>query len=317
MTNCNYSNKDCEAMFATLEYSGEFLKSDVGGKAYSLNKLINAGVNVPHGFVILADSFFACLKENNVYDDIVITCNSVNAENFDVHSKNLMYLVNKCNFSSTFTAQLKSYLSDNNILPFVSVRSSSVSEDGDNNTFAGIHDSFLNIPCNSDAILNAIKKCWASLFTERSLIYRTSRNLPLFEGMAVIIQNMIQAEAAGVVYTKHPIASTCLYIESSFGLGDSVVEGVVQPDKILIDKDTLSIVSKEVGSKKSYTSLVNGTHRSQLQTEKSDFFSIDNLVITNLISESMKIEKIFGSPQDIEWAYDGQLWILQSRTVNF
>jgi len=304
-------------MFAFLECQSGFSRNDVGGKAYSLNKLFNVGINVPYGFVIYADSFFSYMRENNVYDDVASICASVNSENVDASSKKLTDSIYKCNFSNDFTTQLQSYLSDNKIQSFVSVRSSSVSEDGNNNTFAGIHDSFLNIPRNINSILNAIRKCWASLFIERSLIYRIKRNLSILEGMAVIVQNMIQAIAAGVVYTKHPIDNTCLLIESSFGIGDSVVNGVIRPDEIIINRETLSVASKKIGSKKSYTGLVNGTHESQTKTENNEMISIDDGLISSLVTESMRIEKIFGTPQDIEWAYDGQLWILQSRTINF
>jgi pyruvate,water dikinase len=304
-------------MIREFGWSEGFTRSKVGGKAYALNKLHHEGICVPYGFVVFADDFFSCLHENCIYDDIASACvSTINIENVAGLSRELTEMVQSCNLSSSFAEELNMFLTDK-INNYASVRSSSVSEDGDNHTFAGIHDSFLNVHQDTLCIIDAIKKCWASLFTERSLMYRIRQNLPLFEGMAVIVQNMIQAKTSGVVYTKHPVDNKFILIEASFGIGDSVVDGSVRPDQILIDRETREVVSEEIGTKKSYTGLLNGIHSKQIKTSDNESISIDYNIIQDLIAISIKIEKIFGISQDIEWAYDDQLWILQSRTVNF
>jgi pyruvate,water dikinase len=199
---------------------------------------------------------------------------------------------------------------------FVSVRSSAASEDGELNTFAGLHDTFLNIQNNPINIIEAIKKCWASLFNERALLYRIKKELPIFEGMAVVVQNMIQAECSGVVYTKHPIENKYILVESAFGIGDTVVDGKIKPDSFLIERDTLNVANSELGRKYSKTQIENGVHTVSIN-EDTETFSINESVLNDLVVMCLRIEQIFGKTQDIEWAYDGTLWFLQSRTVNF
>lgn len=291
-----------------------YSKTELGGKAYSLNRLMVNGLNVPRGIILPAFTFISCLKENGVLDEVVELSNKVNFENADSSSQKLQAFVLGCELNSRIVSELET--STQTLGKFVSVRSSAASEDGDLHTFAGLHDSFLNINNNAEDIITAIKKCWASLFNERALLYRARKKIPVFEGMAIVVQNMIQAKCSGVVYTRHPIEDKYVLVESAFGIGDIVVDGTIKPDSFLIERDTLNIANKELGRKNKKTEIKNGIHM-VIANEDTESFSISDDVLRKLVIVSLSIEKLFGKTQDIEWAYDDQLWLLQSRAVNF
>ena len=293
---------------------GNIFKTALGGKAYSLNKLTESGINVPKGIILTAEFFLTCLKENNVFDNLATLSQNVSFDNASAISENLQSIVLGCKISEETLSEIKKSIQQLN--EFVSVRSSAASEDGDLHTFAGLHDSYLNIKCDIEFLNNAIKKCWASLFNERALLYRVRKKLPIFEGIAVVIQNMVQAKCSGVVYTRHPNDSECVLVESAFGIGDIVVDGAITPDSFLVKRDTLDIADKELGRKHKKTEIKDGIHTTSVN-ENTDEFSVDDDVLKELVIESLKIEKLFGKTQDIEWAYDGRLWFLQSRAVNF
>lgn len=297
--------------FGTLE---NVPRSELGGKAYSLNRLIESHIDVPVGIVIFSSCFIESLKTNNVYNEVTACCQDINSVNILQSSRRLTSLVMQCEIDDSIINEIKK--NAEGLEQFVSVRSSAASEDGEYHTFAGLHDSFLNVDRNTETLTDFIKKCWASLFNERALIYRTKKNIPIFEGMAVVIQDMVQAKSSGVLYTRHPIEKKYLLIESAFGIGDSVVDGVIKPDSILVDRNTLEIVSKEVGTKKTKTEFRNGVHTTS-ENDQGEMFSIGDGAINELTSIGLNIEKIFGTTQDIEWAFDDKLWVIQSRNVDF
>lgn len=301
-------------MIANIGELKNIEKNELGGKAYSLNTLMEKGITVPMGIVMSALHFINCLEENGVLDSVVACSQKINFDNASASSEKLQSIVLNCNLNTTVVSEIESKIQELN--DYVSVRSSAASEDGELHTFAGLHDSYLNVSRNIDDIVVAIKKCWASLFNERALLYRARKKIPIFEGIAVIIQNMVQAECAGVVYTRHPVDDKYILVESAFGIGDIVVDGTIKPDSFLIERSTLNIEDKELGRKSKMTANKDGIH-TVIENENTEVFSISDDVIKKLATASLEIEKIFGKTQDIEWAYDGTLWFLQSRAVNF
>jgi pyruvate,water dikinase len=291
-------------------------KSELGGKAYSLDCLTKNRARVPAGFVVYSSCFINCLKENGVLDEIQTSCNIVSFDNVFTLYQKLKDLVLKCEIGKSLENEIKERLGELN--GFVSVRSSAASEDGEHHTFAGLHDSFLNTERNYASVSDAVRKCWASLFNERAMLYRIKKKIPLFEGMAVVVQQMVKAICAGVVYTRHPIEREFLLVESAFGLGDSVVDGVIKPDSYMIRREPLEISTKELGTKKTRTDYKDGVHAVSVNSNSNrNSFTLNDDVLLELASSSMEIEEIFKKTQDIEWAYDGELWFLQSRSVNF
>ena len=164
---------------------------------------MNHGFNVPRGFVITSEAFFEFLKENNLKEKIEKLASEINENNFQEKSKEIRNLILKGKIPEEIVSEIKDALEKLDV-EYVSIRSSTVSEDSLKASFAGLHDTFLNVKAEIEPILENVKKCWASLFNERAVIYRIKKKIPHFEGMAVIIQEMILAEISGITFTKHP-----------------------------------------------------------------------------------------------------------------
>lgn len=221
---------------------------EVGGKGYSLTVLINNGFNVPKGFVIASDAFFEYLKQNNLMEEIEKLASEIDENNFQEKSQEIKNLILSGEIPEEIASEIKENLNMLNVR-YVSIRSSAVSEDSLKASFAGLHDTFLNIKTESDLVLENIKKCWASLFNERAVIYRIKKGIPHLEGIAVIIQEMIPAEFSGITFTVHPTDEKSLLVEASYGIGDMIVSGKVEPDDYRVNKETLKIVEKRIGRK--------------------------------------------------------------------
>ena len=265
--------------------------SELGGKGYSLAVLMNHGFNVPKGFVITSETFFKFLKENNLMETIEKLTSEINESNFQEKSKEIRNLILKGNISDEIISEIKKALKKLNA-EYVSIRSSAVSEDSLKASFAGLHDTFLNVRAKIEPVLENVKRCWASLFNDRAVIYRIKKKIPHLEGMAVIVQEMIPAEVSGVTFTVHLTNENVLLIEYTSGTGELLVSGEIMPNSAIIN-------------------------RSSLEVNKNDY---DDLLSDEILKEFakifLKIESVFGTPQDIEWCYySSNLWILQSRPI--
>ena len=168
-----------------------------------------------------------------------------------------------------------------------------------------------------NTVLENLKKCWASLFNDRAVIYRTKKKIPHLEGVAVIIQEMLPAEISGVTFTKHPADERSLLVEASYGLGDMIVSGKVEPDDYTIDRETLEIKDKKIGRKEKMSLISNSNVITRnLDKKQSQAQVLVDGKIKEVAEVSLKVEKIFNYPQDIEWCIlDNELWLLQSRAI--
>jgi len=268
--------------------------SELGGKGYSLAVLMNNGFNVPKGFVITSKAFFEFLKENNLKERIEKLVSEINESNFQEKSKEIRNLILEGKIPEDIISEIKEALEKLNV-GYVSIRSSAVSEDSLKASFAGLHDTFLNVKAEIERVLEDLKKCWASLFNDRAVIYRIKKKLSLLDGMAVIIQEMIPAEISGITFTIHPTRRDSLLVEYTAGIGDRIVSGKVIPNSIIIKRDTFMVIEK------------NDVNKNIVLSENT---------IKELVSIGLKIEGIFNKPQDIEWCiFQSTIWILQSRAV--
>ncbi len=172
----------------------------------------------------------------------------------------------------------------------IAVRSSATVEDSRNSSFAGQFNTFLNIK-NESKLLNSIEKCWKSVKSKRAISYLKSKNLKNVK-MAVIVQKMVNADFAGVVFTLDPISEKNVLIEFVKGLGDKLVSGEVTPNSYLVDRYHYNIIKRSTNTK------------------------INNSLIKNLTKTALQIEKLYNFPQDIEFAVKkNQIFILQSRPI--
>ena len=293
--------------------------SELGGKGYSLAVLINNGFNVPKGFVITSEVFFKFLRFNNSMGRIENLSSEINENNFQEKSKEIKNLILSGKTPEEIASKIEENLNKLNV-QYVSIRSSAVSEDSLTASFAGLHDTFLNVKTDLDIVLENVKKCWASLFNERAVIYRLKKKITrLVEGMAIIIQEMIPAEVSGITLTIHPSNEKALLIESSYGLGDLIVSGRIQPDDYIVDRETLVILDIRIGVKKRMNICKEkGTEIVEIKKELIEMQVIPDEKIQEIAKICSEIGKIFDHPQDIEWCiYNNKIWLLQSRPITW
>ncbi|MBD3339668.1 MAG: phosphoenolpyruvate synthase, partial [Candidatus Lokiarchaeota archaeon] len=236
--------------------------------------------------------------------------------NFKVKSHELSDLILNNHISDSIKSEIITSLNKLDV-NFVSIRSSAVSEDSSKTSFAGLHNTYLGINTNSRIFFKYIKKCWASLFNERALLYRLNKKAPLLEGMAVIVQEMIPSQFSGITFTTHPLNKDILFIEASFGIGNLIVNGEVEPDGYQIDRKTLKLLDKKIGAKNISSIFKNGkikTIKKSKHETNSQLLSFDT--VREISKTCLDIEKLFRKPQDIEWCiYRDKLWLLQSRAI--
>jgi pyruvate,water dikinase len=197
----------------------------------------------------------------------------------------------------------------------VAVRSSATAEDGAAASFAGQQDTFLGV-AGEDAVLQAIERCWASLEGERAVAYRRRQGIA-DEGlaMAVVVQQLVTAEVAGVLFTRDPldVGGRRMLVEASWGLGESVVSGRVVPDRFHLDRSTGSVVERALGTK----AVQRTPHGEEVvPPDRQRVACLTDGQLADLAQLGRKVEALFGGPRDVEWALaGGKLWLLQARPI--
>jgi pyruvate,water dikinase len=201
---------------------------------------------------------------------------------------------------------------------FVAVRSSACAEDGDVASFAGQQETFLNVR-GTDHVLQRVVECWASFFSERAIFYRRRKGSLADLGMAVVIQEQIGSEKSGVIFTTDPIRgrSDQMVIEAAFGLGEALVSGMVTPDNYVARRDG-RLKKAHVGRQDQMIvrDAAGGTATLDLDPDVATRQVLDEEEIARLVEIGLRLEAEFGSPQDVEWAIEGEdLYVLQSRPI--
>jgi pyruvate,water dikinase len=299
-----------------------------GGKGANLGELTRFGMPVPPGFVVTAAAFREFLEEAGLRQPILDRLARLNVD--DGHAlkqtaEELQQQVRNAPVPEGLRQQVAgSYreLARRCAVeePFVAVRSSATVEDMPGTSFAGMNESFLNVR-GEEALLAALRNCWASLHGARVIFYRRKQNIPEERiAIAVIVQQMVDAEAAGVMFTVNPANNDrrTVVIEGAFGLGDTVVSGKVSPDHWEVNKDTLEITRERISPKHVLTYRDEQGHNQQrtLSPEESCRPSLTEEQVKQLADLGRRIEEHYGSPQDVEYAIaGGQIFIVQSRPV--
>ncbi|MEM0263504.1 MAG: pyruvate, water dikinase [Saccharolobus sp.] len=300
-----------------------------GGKGANLGELVSIGIRVPPGFIITSKAFKYFLEYNNLFDkirDILLTYT-----NYEEASEKIKQLIKTAKIPEDLSQKiLKSYDELSKKIgkePLVAVRSSATAEDIEQASFAGQQDTYLNV--SRSELLDKVKEVWASLYNARAIEYRKSKNIDqLSVLMAVVVQKMVNARSAGVMFTLHPVTGDDKYIliESNWGLGESVVGGKVTPDEVLIEKATLQIVDKKISTKSIkivYDLRTKKNIEVKLTDEEANTMSITDEEALELAKLAMKIEEHYKTHMDIEWAIDADLsfpsniFIVQARPETF
>ena len=294
----------------------------VGAKAATLAALTRiAGINVPDGFCISTEAFNNLIRTTPALDALLDQANLLTLN--DHHQiRELSTTIRQFIASITIPPELHTaishMLSKFGPTTAFAIRSSATAEDSPTASFAGQHDSYLNI-IGEAAILNHIKLCWASLFTERAMIYRIQQGLDHDNlSLAVIIQTMILAQVAGIMFTADPITAnrTIVSIEASFGLGEALVGGRVNADTYRLQNGkpiATTIATKQLAL---YPFATGGTQEQPIVAEQQRQPALNDAQIAQLEQIGRTIERHFGQPQDIEWCLvDNAFYIVQSRPI--
>ncbi|MEZ6142445.1 MAG: PEP/pyruvate-binding domain-containing protein [Zavarzinella sp.] len=252
----------------------------VGGKGLSLGLLAQAGLPVPTGFVVTTKAYRTA-SEGTVSV-------ALRAEILSAYHK-LPHTV-------------------------VAVRSSAIAEDGAESSFAGLQETVLDVR-TPDGLIKAIEQCWESLHSTRATAYRSRTDSQEAPAMAVVVQVMVDATVAGVMFTRDPLdeSGQLVRIEAAWGVGEAVVSGLVTPDRLQADRETGTIHTQEIAHK--YTQIKN-KRQIPVSTELQAIPCLNEDQVRQLVLLAKRVEDYYGSPRDTEWAFDtNQLWLLQARPI--
>jgi pyruvate,water dikinase len=303
-----------DSSLATLE--------QVGGKGASLARMVAAGLPVPAGFHITTHAYHRYVEENRIGEGIQAAAAQAQANDpatLDRASAQIQSLIAQGTIPSDIAEMIRKSYAELGANAAVAVRSSATAEDLPGISFAGQMESYINVR-GPDAVLDAVRRCWASLWTGRAIGYRQRHGIrPEEVSIAVVVQQLVPAEAAGVVFTANPVtgARNELVINAAWGLGEAIVSGRVTPDTIVINKRTGAIASQDIASKDVMTVRADeGTREEPVAAGKRKRSALAPAQAAELARLSMKIEQLYGQPMDIEWALcDGRIFILQARPV--
>ncbi|SEN31355.1 phosphoenolpyruvate synthase [Halorientalis persicus] len=294
----------------------------VGGKAASLGELTAAGLPVPPGFVVTAGTYRRFIEETGI-DEELFEAVDVDAEDSKALAEaeaRAQELILETEMPEDLREEiLASYEDIGDDEAFVAVRSSATAEDLPDASFAGQQETFLNV--TGQDLLDRVKRCWASLFTQRATYYRQEQGFSHDKvDIAVVVQQMVEAEKSGVMFTSHPsTGERQVIIEAAWGLGEGVVSGSVTPDNYVIDRETGAVTDVEVADKKTMYSKdpeTGETNERPVPEEKRNERVIDDTEIERLVELGEQVEDHYDTPQDVEWAiFEGEVYMLQSRPI--
>ena len=294
----------------------------VGGKAASLGELTAAGLPVPSGFVVTAGTYREFIEDAGIDEELFSTVDVDHEDTSalrEAHEHAHDLIMETPVPDDVREGILSAYRSLGDGERFVAVRSSATAEDLPDASFAGQQETFLNV--RENALIERVKECWASLFSQRAIYYRNRQGFPHAEvDIAVVVQEMVPAEKSGVLFTSHPsTGDPRIIIEAAWGLGEAVVSGTVSPDNYVVDKasgeaETVTVADKKVMMLKDDTT--GETVEQEVPDEKRSRRVLGGDEIAELADLGRQVEDHYGAPQDVEWAvYDGDIYMLQSRPI--
>ncbi len=294
------------------------MRHEVGGKAASLAEMAGAGVPVPPGFAVTTSALRSC-REAADLDPLVIAL----LDGLD--TTDMAMVADRCGrirqsivtmpVAGTVEASIRTAYAElgercgTTDLP-VAVRSSATSEDSPDASFAGEHDTYLWIR-GGDAVVDAVRRCWASLFTDRATCYRVEMGLPAVAAeMSVVVQQMVRPVSAGVAFTLNPENGdrSTIAIESAWGFGEAVVSGEVTPDGFLVDKVVRQVTRRAISRKLHEYRLTDAASvvKVALEEPRASAASLTDEQVLAVTDLACRVEVHYGCPQDIEWAIDPQ-----------
>ncbi|MGH0508646.1 phosphoenolpyruvate synthase [Bacillus paranthracis] len=294
----------------------------VGGKGLNLGELSNIqGIQVPEGFCVTTVAYEKAIEQNEELQTLLQQLTKLKLEDraqIGEMSKEIREVIMAVQIPTDVVEAVTQYLSRFGNEHAYAVRSSATAEDLPYASFAGQQDTYLNI-IGKEAILQHVRKCWASLFTERAVMYRMQNGFEHNQvSICVVVQKMVFPEASGILFTADPITSSrkILSIDASFGLGEALVSGLVSADNYKVKEG--EIVDKVISTKKVaiYALKEGGTETKQINSAQQKIQTLSERQILQLAQIGRQIEAYFGCPQDIEWCLArNTFYIVQSRPI--
>lgn len=294
----------------------------VGGKGLHLGELSKIqGIQVPEGFCVTTVGYQKAIEQNETLQVLLDQLTMLKVEDRDQIgniSRKIRQIIMEVDIPSDVVKAVAQYLSQFGEEHAYAVRSSATAEDLPHASFAGQQDTYLNIT-GVDAILQHISKCWASLFTDRAVIYRMQNGFDHSQVyLSVIVQRMVFPQASGILFTADPITSNrkVLSIDAGFGLGEALVSGLVSADCFKVQDG--QIIDKRIATKKMaiYGRKEGGTETQQIDSDQQKAQTLTDEQILQLARIGRQIEAHFGQPQDIEWCLARDtFYIVQSRPI--
>ena len=313
------------SIFTTPINTTEDSLERIGGKGRSLARMARNGFAVPGGFLVTADAYRKFVADNDLQNTILEMARPELKDGypaFDSCSEEISALIMQNPMSDALVQEIKAaYAALPEENPPVAVRSSANAEDLPDFSFAGQQETYLNVR-NGDEVIEAVRNCWASLWTAQAISYRHQNGIDQgVVAMAVVVQLMVPSEVSGILFTANPATGerSELIINSSFGLGEAVVGGQVTPDTFIVDRGDLSVKESILGPKEQQivSDGEQGIRMEAVSEANRGLSSLSDAMLKELSETALRIEALYdGLPQDIEWAFcDGSLHLLQSRPI--
>jgi phosphohistidine swiveling domain-containing protein len=296
----------------------------VGGKGANLGEMINAGFPVPDGFFITTDGFREFINSVPGTPNLFTALEAMPENDLDAARRigeELRSRIISTPIPQWIAAQIVSGWKSVGTENRFAVRSSATAEDLPEASFAGQQDTYLNVYGETE-LLDAVRSCWASLYTERAIIYRRRNGYSHADvELAVVVQQMVMSEKSGVMFTADPLSGHrhTLSIDATFGLGEALVSGLVSPDSYRVDKRSGRILESHISEKLIgiYPDDEGGTIQKPLPNAEKYGRVLSEPLIRKLLELGKQVESHYGTPQDIEWAItEGSIFLLQSRPIS-
>ncbi|UOY10746.1 phosphoenolpyruvate synthase [Methanonatronarchaeum sp. AMET6-2] len=300
----------------------------VGGKGASLGELKQAELPVPDAFVVTAETFRRFIVDSGIDEEIFRILDETNVDNSEElqkASQKIKEIIIETETPEDIRTEVtKAYKKISEKADgeneFVAIRSSATAEDLPDASFAGQQETFLNIRGN-EKVMEKIKECWASLYTARAIFYREKQNFEHSKvNIAVVVQRMVNAEKAGVIFTSHPTTGEDeVIIEAGWGLGEGVVSGSVSPDHYIVDKKDFKVKKSDISTKRTMFDRDPETGETRQVDVPDDMRNKPTLAeeeIIELAKMGEGVEQHYETPQDVEWAIEeNEIYMLQSRPI--
>ncbi len=295
----------------------------VGGKGMSLARLSRAGLPVPPGFHLTTQAYWLFVTANEIQSCILETLKDLDPSDpqaLEAASRQINLLFSQGSIPSEIAHEvIAAYAGLSGGQAAVAVRSSATAEDLPDASFAGQQDTYLNV-CGAGAVLEAVRRCWASLWTGRAIAYRARQHIdPSAVSLAVVVQELVFAEAAGVLFTANPVSGKRdeMMITATWGLGEAIVSGAVTPDTLTVSKSGNNVLQRKTSEKQVMTvRTADGVEQVAVPSNLAKKTVLSDAQAVDLVKYGKQIEDLYAMPMDIEWTLaGGKFAIVQARPI--